>query len=57
LSNLGRDIKKTIIIDNLAENFKYTQPYNGIHIKSWYDDMEDRELDKLLPFLKEIVER
>jgi CTD small phosphatase-like protein 2 len=32
LSLLGRDIKKTIIVDNIAENFKYTQPFNGIHI-------------------------
>ena len=53
---LGRDIKKTIIVDNIAENFKYLQPFNGIHIKSWYDDMEDQELENLLPFLKKIAE-
>jgi CTD small phosphatase-like protein 2 len=57
LSLLGRDLKKTIIVDNIAENFKYLQPFNGIHIKSWYDDMEDTELDLLLPFLKRIAER
>lgn len=57
LSLLGRDIRKTIIVDNISENFKYLQPYNGIHIISWYDDMEDRELDKLLPFLIGIAER
>lgn len=57
LSLLGRDIRKTIIVDNISENFKYLQPYNGIHIISWYDDMEDRELDKLLPFLISIAER
>ena len=49
-------MKKTIIVDNIAENFQYLQPFNGIHIKSWYDDMEDSELDQLLPFLKGIAE-
>lgn len=55
LSLLGRDLKKTIIIDNLYESF-INQPHNGILCKSWYDDMEDNELQILLPFLKEIVE-
>ena len=54
---LGRDIKKTIIIDNLKENFWSTCPNNGIEILSWYgEDLEDRELFKLIPFLKGIVE-
>lgn len=57
LSNLGRDLRKTIIVDNIAENYRYLQPFNGVHIISWYDDMEDRELDKLLPLLKGIAER
>lgn len=54
LSKLGRDISKTIIIDNLSENFM-AQPDNGIHIKGFYHDMGDRELDKLAPFLKSLV--
>ncbi len=57
LSFLGRDLNTTIIVDNIADNYRYLQPFNGIHIKSWYDDMEDRELDRLLPFLKGIAER
>jgi TFIIF-interacting CTD phosphatase-like protein len=49
---LGRDIKKTIIIDNLRENFWSTCPHNGIEIVSWYgDDLDDTELQKLIPFL------
>lgn len=53
LRNLGRDIKKTIIIDNLRENFWTTCPNNGIEIESWYgDDLDDTELLKLVPVLK-----
>jgi hypothetical protein len=57
LKNLGRDLERTIIIDNLAENFLYTTPDNGIWVESWYDDMEDTVLELLIPFLKEIVKR
>ena len=39
LSMLGRDLSKTLIIDNLYESF-ISQPDNGILVKSWYDDME-----------------
>ena len=53
---IGRDIKKTIIIDNLKENFWSTCPNNGIEIKDWYgDDLEDTELEKLIPFLAGMV--
>ncbi len=54
LSRLGRDLDRCIIIDNIEENFS-AQPDNGIHIKSWYSDPHDRELDKLIPFLRQIV--
>ena len=50
---IGRDIKKSIIIDNLRENFWTTCPENGLEIESWYGiDMADTELKKLIPFLK-----
>jgi len=39
----------------LAENFNFTTPQNGIWVESWYDDMDDRVLSLLIPFLKEIV--
>jgi CTD small phosphatase-like protein 2 len=55
LYNLGRDLSKTIIIDNLAENFNYTTPLNGIWVESWYDDMDDKVLSLLIPFLKAIA--
>ena len=56
LSLLGRDINKTIIIDNISDNF-ILQPDNGIFISTWYDDMRDRFLDEITPLLCEIVER
>jgi len=54
LTLLGRDLKKTIIIDNLYESFM-RQPDNGILIANWYDDMEDQELVVLISFLKSLV--
>lgn len=30
LNKLGRPLEKTIIIDNIKENFEYTSPDNGI---------------------------
>ena len=54
---LGRDIKKTIIIDNLKENFWSTCPNNGIEIKDWYgEDLDDVELLKLIPVLRAMAE-
>jgi len=55
LRNLGRALERTIIIDNLAENFIHTTPDNGIWVESWYDDMDDTVLEQLIPFLREIV--
>ena len=51
LNILGRDLTKTIIIDNIKENFE-RQERNGIEILTWTCDPKDRELDKLSVFLK-----
>ena len=56
LSKIGRDLTKTIIVDNVAENFQ-KQPENGILIKSWYDDPKDDALFELGPFLKLIAKK
>eukprot|EP00826_Nyctotherus_ovalis_P003777 TRINITY_DN10775_c0_g2_i9.p2 TRINITY_DN10775_c0_g2~~TRINITY_DN10775_c0_g2_i9.p2 ORF type:complete len:140 (-),score=47.92 TRINITY_DN10775_c0_g2_i9:113-532(-) len=54
LERVGRELKRTIIVDNLAENFQL-QPYNGIMIKSWTGDQSDTALFELAPILKEIA--
>ena len=40
LSKIGRPLTKTIIVDNIAENF-LLQKDSGIFIKTWYDDKDD----------------
>lgn len=54
LSQLGRDMSKTIIIDNIASNFKL-QPRNGIAISTWVGEPEDISLLNLIPVLKKLV--
>jgi CTD small phosphatase-like protein 2 len=56
LSKLGRPLEKTVIIDNLEENFQL-QPNNGILIKSWFYDEEDDVLSKMTPILQQIAWR
>eukprot|EP00922_Rhytidocystis_sp_ex-Travisia-forbesii_P066164 GHVS01098236.1.p2 GENE.GHVS01098236.1~~GHVS01098236.1.p2 ORF type:complete len:316 (-),score=56.36 GHVS01098236.1:1685-2632(-) len=50
LSKLGRDLKNVVIIDNSPNSYGL-QPDNAIPIKSWFDDMSDRELVDLIPIL------
>lgn len=55
LSRLGRDLAQTVIIDNSPASF-LLQPENGVSIKSWFSDPEDRELEHLLESLRVLVE-
>lgn len=50
LNKLNRDLSRTLIVDNNAENFQL-QPENGIYIRSWYNDPNDEALKKLAPLL------
>ncbi len=46
LAKLGRSLQKTIIVDNLKENFE-RQPRNGIWISTWESDPFDTDLNTL----------
>jgi len=43
LNNIGRDLNKVIIIDNIQQNFK-CQKNNGLLSKTWRDDVLDTQL-------------
>ena len=49
-------MKRTIIIDNISDNF-VLRPDNDIFCSTWYDDMQDTFLDDIGPLLVEIVEK
>ena len=54
LSNLGRDLKKVIIVDNSPVCYSL-HPENAIAINSWFDDENDNQLEDVLKIL-EILE-
>ena len=50
LSQIGRDLSRCIIVDNLADNFKLQQN-NGLFIKTWNGDIKDNQLIDLKKIL------
>ena len=54
LNNLGRDLRNTIIIDNSPIAY-WLNPSNGLPIKGFYDDIEDKELLNMIPILEHIA--
>jgi len=55
LNDLGRDVTKTIIIDNIGNNFR-NLPNNGIECKTWENEIFDRQLYDIMKILKFIVD-
>ena len=53
LSELGRDLRDVIIVDNSPTAYLF-QPDNALPISSWYDDKDDRSLYDYIPFLIEL---
>ena len=51
LKVIGKDLKDLIIIDNNPVSYAVNED-NGIPILTWYNDLNDRELLKLIPLLK-----
>ncbi len=56
LGRLGRDLKRTIIIDNSPASYIFN-PENAIGISTYIDDPADRELYYCLEFLKMIHDK
>eukprot|EP00340_Litonotus_pictus_P003797 CAMPEP_0170521752 /NCGR_PEP_ID=MMETSP0209-20121228/7129_1 /TAXON_ID=665100 ORGANISM="Litonotus pictus, Strain P1" /NCGR_SAMPLE_ID=MMETSP0209 /ASSEMBLY_ACC=CAM_ASM_000301 /LENGTH=218 /DNA_ID=CAMNT_0010808807 /DNA_START=60 /DNA_END=716 /DNA_ORIENTATION=- len=56
LNRLGRNIKTTLIIDNVEANFKLN-PDNGYHIRNFEGEEEDEELYYLQKELITMVEK
>jgi RNA polymerase II subunit A small phosphatase-like protein len=51
---LGRDLAKTMIIDNSATSYLF-HPQYAIPISSWFSDAHDNELLDMIPFLEDLA--
>ncbi|KAH1048470.1 hypothetical protein J1N35_039254 [Gossypium stocksii] len=51
LSTIGRDLENVVIVDDNPRSYAL-QPANAIPIKRFVDDVEDKELEKLLGFFE-----
>ena len=51
MSKIGRDLSRSMIVDNLPDNFKL-QINNGFPIKNFIDDMRDTQIIDLGKILK-----
>uniref|UniRef100_A0A3B3U0H9 CTD (carboxy-terminal domain, RNA polymerase II, polypeptide A) small phosphatase like 3 n=1 Tax=Poecilia latipinna TaxID=48699 RepID=A0A3B3U0H9_9TELE len=54
LSILGRDLMKTVVLDNAPHTYPY-HLMNTIPIKSWSGGSEDKELQKLVPYMERLA--
>ncbi|EKC98705.1 protein phosphatase [Trichosporon asahii var. asahii CBS 8904] len=54
LSQLGRDISTSIIIDNSPASYIF-HPNNAVPVSTWFNDPHDTELTDLCPFLTDLA--
>jgi Dullard-like phosphatase family protein len=54
LSRLGRDLNKTIILDNSPASYIF-HPDNAVPCASWFDDAHDTELLDLVPHFQRLA--
>ncbi|KAM6976712.1 carboxy-terminal domain RNA polymerase II polypeptide A small phosphatase 2 [Aplochiton taeniatus] len=53
LSRLGRELHKTLILDNSPASYIF-HPENAVPVVSWFDDVDDAELLNLLPVFEDL---
>ncbi|KAL1914730.1 uncharacterized protein VTP21DRAFT_7988 [Calcarisporiella thermophila] len=53
LSQLGRDLRNVVIIDNSPVSYIF-HPMNAVPVSSWFSDPHDTELLDMLPFLQDL---
>jgi hypothetical protein len=51
---LGRDLNKTIILDNSPASYIF-HPHNAVPCISWFDDTKDTELLDLIPYFEKLA--
>ncbi|XXH05693.1 hypothetical protein Hte_012128 [Hypoxylon texense] len=54
LSQVGRDLRDTIIIDNSPTSYIF-HPQHAVPISSWFSDAHDNELLDLIPVLEDLA--
>lgn len=54
LSQLGRPIDETIIIDNSPASYIF-HPNNAVPVSTWFNDPHDSELSDLIMFLADLA--
>ncbi|KTW32288.1 uncharacterized protein T551_00379 [Pneumocystis jirovecii RU7] len=54
LSQLGRELKNVLIIDNSPASYIFHSS-NAIPVSSWFNDIHDTELLDLIPFLEDLT--
>lgn len=54
LSQVGRDLRETIIIDNSPTSYIF-HPQHAVPISSWFSDAHDNELLDLIPVLEDLA--